>query len=468
MRDAHGRTHRGVVVYVDRASALPALGPADEFRIILLSRSRRTAVPSDASVLCVPAAGSSLEAALAPAVRLSSVQLSEKQMAAYRDGSIISAMPLAVSPQTCSRRRSGAGVQAAGACDRGRARIGAGRRVSRDASARARSAARRRCARCSGIAARSRCAVGAAAAACTGHRPATRVPSRICAGALRRRHHSNSSRTTCGCCARSGATTHGRARRCDACCRTCQPRRPTGRRNAAARVVPMERRRRAMSFVRRMLGRSQDVRESRKATSARRTASGWCSRSATPAVSTRATGATLASGRSTGWRGGTDRLRDKDRDVSARARARSRAIASPSRNRSVFNNDAGRAVMALIDRLKLDDASELLVVSDHLDLPAGKVRLRAKGGAGGQKGAQGHHRPHAQRPVSARAGSASAARSYAASHRGSRRMSPAWVLSDPPPDERTCSTPASSAPSRRSSARYREGIEAAMNRYNRD
>ena len=98
VRDAHGRTHRGVVVYVDRASALPALGPADEFRIILLSRSHRTAVPSDASVLCVPAAGSSLEAALAPAARLSSVQLSEKQMVAYRDGSIISAMPLAVSP----------------------------------------------------------------------------------------------------------------------------------------------------------------------------------------------------------------------------------------------------------------------------------------------------------------------------------------------------------------------------------
>jgi PTH1 family peptidyl-tRNA hydrolase len=51
-----------------------------------------------------------------------------------------------------------------------------------------------------------------------------------------------------------------------------------------------------------------------------------------------------------------------------------------------FNNDSGKAVWALVNKLKIDHAREILVVSDHLDLPSGKVRLRRNGSGGGQKG----------------------------------------------------------------------------------
>ena len=58
------------------------------------------------------------------------------------------------------------------------------------------------------------------------------------------------------------------------------------------------------------------------------------------------------------------------------------ALAKPR----TFVNRSGEAVWNLIKRLKLDDAHELLVVCDDLDLPVGKVRLRPGGGHGGQKG----------------------------------------------------------------------------------
>ena len=60
------------------------------------------------------------------------------------------------------------------------------------------------------------------------------------------------------------------------------------------------------------------------------------------------------------------------------------AIAKPR----TFVNKSGEAVWNLIKRLKLDDARELLVVYDDIDLPTGKIRLRARGGSGGYKGLQ--------------------------------------------------------------------------------
>ena len=58
------------------------------------------------------------------------------------------------------------------------------------------------------------------------------------------------------------------------------------------------------------------------------------------------------------------------------------AIAKPR----TFVNGSGAAAVHLIRRLKLAHAQEMLVVSDHIDLPVGKVRLRRSGGGGGQKG----------------------------------------------------------------------------------
>ncbi len=53
-----------------------------------------------------------------------------------------------------------------------------------------------------------------------------------------------------------------------------------------------------------------------------------------------------------------------------------------------YVNRSGAAVRTLIDRLKLDGPQELFVVADDLDLPLGKLRIRARGGSGGYKGLQ--------------------------------------------------------------------------------
>ncbi|MDE3096438.1 MAG: aminoacyl-tRNA hydrolase [Chloroflexota bacterium] len=139
------------------------------------------------------------------------------------------------------------------------------------------------------------------------------------------------------------------------------------------------------------------------------------------------------------------------------------AVAKPR----TFNNDSGKAVKALVDRLGLDDAGELLVVCDHLDLPAGKVRIRARGGAGGQKGLKhiidvsGTDRfPRIRigigRPVV----------------RGEPSWDPeavaSWVLSDPPPDERARLDAGVERAIEVIEYAIAEGVEAAMNRYNRE
>ncbi len=55
-------------------------------------------------------------------------------------------------------------------------------------------------------------------------------------------------------------------------------------------------------------------------------------------------------------------------------------------------NDSGLAVGELVRFYKLDLA-DLLVISDDLDLPTGKIRLRPGGSAGGQHGLESiiHH-----------------------------------------------------------------------------
>lgn len=57
------------------------------------------------------------------------------------------------------------------------------------------------------------------------------------------------------------------------------------------------------------------------------------------------------------------------------------AIARPQ----TFMNDSGRAVGKLLDRYRLSP-DEILVVYDDVDLPLGRVRIRAQGGAGTHNG----------------------------------------------------------------------------------
>ena len=132
-----------------------------------------------------------------------------------------------------------------------------------------------------------------------------------------------------------------------------------------------------------------------------------------------------------------------------------------------FNNDSGKAVMALIDRLKLDDARELLVVCDHLDLPTGKVRIRRKGGGGGQKGMS---------DIIARTKSDDFPRVRIGIGRpvvnGKPSWEPedvaAWVLSDPPPDERALLDAGVDRAIEAIECAIADGVDSAMNQYNRD
>jgi PTH1 family peptidyl-tRNA hydrolase len=132
-----------------------------------------------------------------------------------------------------------------------------------------------------------------------------------------------------------------------------------------------------------------------------------------------------------------------------------------------FNNDSGKAVWALVKTLKIDEPGEILIVSDHLDLPSGRVRIRRKGGGGGQKGMSDIIRvlkseefPRLRlgigRPVV----------------RGEPSWEPdhvaAWVLSDPPPDEKALLEAAVERAVDAIESALADGVEVAMNVFNRD
>lgn len=54
-----------------------------------------------------------------------------------------------------------------------------------------------------------------------------------------------------------------------------------------------------------------------------------------------------------------------------------------------FMNESGRSVASALEaHASVDPARDLLVVYDDLDLPLGRIRLRARGRAGGQRGMQ--------------------------------------------------------------------------------
>ncbi len=137
------------------------------------------------------------------------------------------------------------------------------------------------------------------------------------------------------------------------------------------------------------------------------------------------------------------------------------ALAKPR----TYVNQSGQAVWNLIKRLELDNAQELLVVCDDLDLPVGKVRLRPRGGHGGQKGLQS---------IIEATGSDQFPRLRIGIGRpvvdGEPSYEPdvvaSYVLSDPPPEERDLLDEAVERVIEATEAVLTEGIERAMARFN--
>ncbi len=130
-----------------------------------------------------------------------------------------------------------------------------------------------------------------------------------------------------------------------------------------------------------------------------------------------------------------------------------------------FVNRSGEAVVHLIRRSKLDSSQQLLVVCDDLDLPVGKLRVRARGGHGGQKGLQSiieaartedfpRVRIGIGRPV------VDGQLSY------DPEAVATYVLSDPPETERLLLDEAVERAQQAIEFILEEGLEAAMRRYN--
>lgn len=66
----------------------------------------------------------------------------------------------------------------------------------------------------------------------------------------------------------------------------------------------------------------------------------------------------------------------------ARVDGRRLALAFPQ----TYMNDSGRSVALLVRRFGIDDVARLVVVHDELDLPTGRIQVKAGGGLAGHNG----------------------------------------------------------------------------------
>ena len=130
-----------------------------------------------------------------------------------------------------------------------------------------------------------------------------------------------------------------------------------------------------------------------------------------------------------------------------------------------FVNRSGQAVASLLRNFKIK-RQNMLVVCDDLDLTVGSLRLKPGGGHGGQKGL---------RSVIGAAGGDDFPRLRIGIGRPLVDGRPSWdpeaiaayVLSDPTPDEAKALQAAAVQGTEAVETVLREGLEAAMNRYNR-
>ena len=130
-----------------------------------------------------------------------------------------------------------------------------------------------------------------------------------------------------------------------------------------------------------------------------------------------------------------------------------------------FVNRSGHAVAALLRNFQVKP-DQMLVICDDLDLPAGRLRLRAGGGHGGQKGL---------RSIIGTIGNGGFPRLRIGIGRPVVDGEPSWepevvadyVLSDPTPQDAEALQTAAAEAAEAVETVLRQGVDAAMNRYNR-
>jgi len=130
-----------------------------------------------------------------------------------------------------------------------------------------------------------------------------------------------------------------------------------------------------------------------------------------------------------------------------------------------FVNRSGHAVAALLRNFQIKP-ERILVICDDLDLPVGRLRLRPGGGHGGQKGL---------RSIIGTIGSGGFPRLRIGIGRPVVDGEPSWepdavavyVLSDPTPQEAEALQDAAAEAAEAAETLLLEGLEAAMNHYNR-
>lgn len=129
-----------------------------------------------------------------------------------------------------------------------------------------------------------------------------------------------------------------------------------------------------------------------------------------------------------------------------------------------FMNESGRAVRHLVERFGVRP-DELLVIYDELDLPPGRVRVRARGGHGGHRG---------MASIAQHLGTTDFPRIRIGIGRPLRDGEPTWdpeavaayVLSDPDPEERRVLEEAVARAAEAVEGILRDGLERTMNAVN--
>ena len=124
-----------------------------------------------------------------------------------------------------------------------------------------------------------------------------------------------------------------------------------------------------------------------------------------------------------------------------------------------YMNDSGVAVADLMRFYKLDPVRDLLVIADDLDLPLARIRLRARGAAGGQHGLESIIR-HLGVTVFARI------KIGIGRPQHGRDENIDFLLSQPRGDERIALDAAIEQAADAAHCWLTEGAEAAMNKFN--